>query len=505
VRKARWEDRLEALNEPNKAILLRYGGESEPHSPNPFIETLSIPSKILQRHNLEILIATLDTSVAQRNKAPSSEDIILTPTLRTPVPRSHPSTISLPVHKSLVIGNGIGSAVEFGRLTADNSLLDSALVKFAVGVAAPNADEDVEGGHQYTPLNIELASEALEKFRQSSENSEVYEKGWFNSGVPELSDWLVHDLDHSEGKLPKTLNHLISSTVDGVEIVVIDEANRQLTDALNLEKTRNSLAKQLQTWAEKSHEELRDQLDDAFAVGNWRRLSWWKLFWRVDDVAMVTSEILKQRWLVDAEKTSIYLAGCLSQSTAMGTSEATRDDDLKTSTEGIQETDEFASARDGVEQKAVSFTQNRITTIADERLWPLHISSTRDRLLTETVPPLHALAQRLVVSTLSTTALSSTLSALIYISASGLGIFEAGAVAAVGLVFSLRLMQTLWETARSGWEGEVREEGRKALRYTEVTIKENIESFGISADSRTVRQKTKIKELIAKVRGLLDT
>lgn len=401
--------------------------------------------------------------------------------------------------------------MEFGRLTSDNPLIDSALVKFAVGIPTSHTQGDANGGQEYTFLNIELASEALEKFRQSPGNAEVYEKGWFKSGLPELSDWLVQEIDHSGNKLPVTLKHLISSAVDGVEIIILDDASRQLKDAQNLERIRRSLWKQVQTWAEKSHEELRDQLDDAFAVGSWRRLSWWKLFWRVDDVAMVTSEILKQRWLVDAEKTSIYLAGCLSQSGVAEAKEAIQDSDLSTSAEEdshetsrIQE-GESVRARDAAEQDAVSFTQNEITTIADDRPWPLHISSTRHSLLAETVPPLHALAQRLVVSTLSTTALSSALSVLVYISASGLGIFEAGAIASVGLVFSLRRMQSLWETARSNWEAEVREEGRKALRFTEDTIKEKIESFGISADSKSVRQKKKIKEFIAKVRGLLDT
>lgn len=48
--------------------------------------------------------------------------------------------------------------------------------------------------------------------------------------------------------------------------------------------------------------------------------------------------------------------------------------------------------------------------------------------------------------------------------------YEAGAVAALGTVWSLRRMQGKWETARKFWEGEVREEGRKAVREVEGVV-----------------------------------
>lgn len=40
-------------------------------------------------------------------------------------------------------------------------------------------------------------------------------------------------------------------------------------------------------------------------------------------------------------------------------------------------------------------------------------------------------------------------------------------MAALGIVYSLGRMQKKWETARDFWEGEVREEGRKAIRAAE--------------------------------------
>ena len=49
-------------------------------------------------------------------------------------------------------------------------------------------------------------------------------------------------------------------------------------------------------------------------------------------------------------------------------------------------------------------------------------------------------------------------------------LYEAGGVAALGIVWSLRRMQGKWETARKFWEGEVREEGRKCVRAVEGVV-----------------------------------
>lgn len=49
-------------------------------------------------------------------------------------------------------------------------------------------------------------------------------------------------------------------------------------------------------------------------------------------------------------------------------------------------------------------------------------------------------------------------------------VYEAGAVAALGIAWSLKRMQGKWETARKFWEGEVREEGRKAVKGVEGIV-----------------------------------
>ncbi|RDJ93213.1 hypothetical protein B4Q13_23445, partial [Lacticaseibacillus rhamnosus] len=43
-------------------------------------------------------------------------------------------------------------------------------------------------------------------------------------------------------------------------------------------------------------------------------MGWWKLFWRVDDVSMIASDILNQRFLPEAQSEIIFLAGRIAQS-----------------------------------------------------------------------------------------------------------------------------------------------------------------------------------------------
>jgi len=83
------------------------------------------------------------------------------------------------------------------------------------------------------------------------------------------------------------------------------------------------------------------------------------------------------------------------------------------------------------------------------------------------VPSLHALAQRLVLQTASITGFSSIVSALLYVSFPQLSVLEASAAAALGLVWSLRRMQKLWDHGRQAWQGEIVEAGRVVLKETE--------------------------------------
>jgi hypothetical protein len=126
----------------------------------------------------------------------------------------------------------------------------------------------------------------------------------------------------------------------------------------------------------------------------------------------------------------------------------------------------------------------------------------RHKLLTTTVPSLQALAQSLVLFSISTTTLTSVLSALTYVSVPSASVYESCTLATIGLIYSLRRQQKKWDVARDFWEEEVRDEGRTALLETEALLRKIVLEGGKDledlSDHRT-------RELIARARKALES
>ncbi|KAH7134980.1 hypothetical protein B0J11DRAFT_517263 [Dendryphion nanum] len=460
--KGAWEDILEQGGK--EPVLLKFGDEADSGPENPLYKTMFVPSRVLHKYKVEILVSTLnlDTSaIPVAATLDSSQDAVLVPKLQARAASGVP--VPFPVHKTLVLGEGADGAVAFGRFTADGLDTTGELVRVAIELPPPAEEMEPKEHSLTTTINIKTAADALTTFRKSIANSSKYEHGWFRSGLPTLSHWLVHDLEPSESIKP-IVKTLVTSIANDIETNIAKEDAEQLAKLAASSTTpqiSDSMVSHLETWAEKSHTELRDDLDVAFSTRNWHKISWWKLFWRVDDVGMIASEIIERRWLVSAEKNSVFLAGRMNQAGFPET--------IAYDTQPISEIapSDTTAARTDPSPLPLSHDLSLSTTIHTPLPWPSTIPTTRLILLQTTIPPLQALAQRLVLTTLSTTSLSSALATLLYVSSSSTSAFEAGAIAALGFVFSLRHTQKMWEGARTVWERRVREEGRTALKTTE--------------------------------------
>ncbi|KAF2448918.1 hypothetical protein P171DRAFT_407223 [Karstenula rhodostoma CBS 690.94] len=501
--KAGWERELEKSPEEG-AVLLRFGDENDAHAPSPLYKILSVPSRVLGTNNLEILVSTLNVnapSSAAASATESSRDAVLVPKLQATSARGTP--VPYPVHKTLVLGEGLDSAITYGQFASDFTEEAGSMVKVAIELPAPStAPEAAEDSASSVPINTVIGTKGLDAFRTSVANSITYERNWFASGLPTLSKWLVSDLQPADPIKP-TQKALISSLLDDVEATITKEDAQQLqllASTTTPEQLNAEMIKNLEEWAEKSHRELRDSLDEAFAGKNWRKLGWWKLFWRVDDVSMITEEIIARRWLVSAESDAVYLAGRMKQ--------AGFPDEVR-SLPGYAEADTYVKAPADASGHDVSIIENHATALSTvvnpPTPWPALLSSTRTTLLATTLPPLQALAQRLILTTLSTTSLSAALSALLYVSVSTVSVFEASSLAALGLTFSLKRMQKVWEDAREAWKVEVREEGRQALKRTEGFVRNIINGRGPGAvvEDEGVEERKKAREAVAKVREAL--
>ncbi|KAH7413804.1 hypothetical protein DE146DRAFT_638639 [Phaeosphaeria sp. MPI-PUGE-AT-0046c] len=457
-----WEKELVKAGEGSeRAVLLKFGQDADANAPSPLYKVLSIPSRVLRSHNLEILVSALNvnTEVLLPATTESSTESILVPKLQGASERALP--VPFPVHKTLIFGEGLDNAIAFGRYTSDSAEDLPEVVKLAINLPPTSSEIDVEVQSGSAAVNTQVGAEALATFRESIQNSIAYERGWFRSGLPSLSTWLTHDLEPSTPIKP-VMKKLVASVADDVDVNLTKEDAAQLQKVAALPKaqeTSASIVNHLETWAERSHTELRDELDDAFTARNWHKLAWWKLLWRVDDVTMISSEILERRWLVSAEKSSIFLAGRMNQA-------GFPDEIQPLATHDIPEVTTQDTA-----PTAENPRMDISTEVRKSIPWPEHIAASRIELINGTVPSLQALAQRLLLQTFSTTALSSAASALLYVTMSSLSVFEASAVGVLGLTISLRRMQKLWESAREMWEGTVREEGRRTLKGTEEAVR----------------------------------
>ncbi|KAH7396343.1 hypothetical protein BKA66DRAFT_262212 [Pyrenochaeta sp. MPI-SDFR-AT-0127] len=494
----RWERELEKAGDGNeRAVLLKYGDDSDAHTPTPLYKVLSVPSRLLQSHNLEILVSSLNVNIANTVASASSEsstESLLVPKLQATSARGLP--VPYPVHKTLILGEGLDSAIAFGKFSADGAADIGEMVKLAVDIPPPSTEIDPDVKTASVAINAETGAKALATFRESIQNSLAYEHGWFRSGIPALSKWIIQDLQPTEPIKP-AMRSLISSIASDVEANITKDDTAQLQKLASIptdQEAASSIIGHLESWAEKSHTELRDQLDEAFSSRNWHKLSWWKLFWRVDDVTMISSEILERTWLVSAEKNSIYLAGRMNQA-------GFPEDAQKLIVTDIPEV---------TTQDTAPTVKNPQTDLSTElrkpQPWPEYISTARAELISDIVPPLQALAQRLILQTFSTTSLSSALSALLYVSVSSISVFEASAVAALGLTFSLRRMQKLWEGARETWQGTAREEGRRTLKATEDVVRLIVRSRGVKKEieAEGAVERREAREAVRRVREALE-
>ncbi|KAB5563104.1 hypothetical protein GE09DRAFT_770650 [Coniochaeta sp. 2T2.1] len=496
-----WEQQL-ATADASQPIILHVGSEREeqqhPHLSfakrrNELLPEINISSPALNGNNLELLLMETNPFDAGTGAdIEALEETVLVPTIDIPSNTGRYTPISTPVHRALVVGDGILGAAS---LISSPLLQEDGVISAAVNFPSHNPAED-STPYPFTVISLPTAAKALSLFRASVSNAGAYESLWHESNLPSLTRWLrtgVLSSTSPGGTTKPPVRALISSILRNTSAAIQAEESRFLSAALlsssklsPAASSLSSLEAALSAWSEEAHSELQSQLDLAFTGRRWRELGWWKLFWRVDDVGMLSSDMLSQRFLPEAEREIIYLTGRIKEAGVV------EEHDTEPTYPGPL----VASATPETADENLSRPTPEL-----EGKWPTHIPYTRSYLLEKTIPALQALAQRLVVQSLGTSAAMSSLAALTYVSAIwGAGAYEAGAVAALGIVWSMRRLQKKWEAARAYWEGEVREEGRKAVRATEASVGEVFER----AKRRQEREGGAGLEGVRKVRRLVE-
>ena len=513
-----WEDKLVEAVARKGALLLRYGSEDDILPQNPLLETMTIPSRVLEKNNLEILITSLNLDATQDTEM---VEAILVPPLQTPIAASgRAGYVRYPVHKALLVGEGIDGCMAVGKLSPlfdrEEAIADLKDLIYTT-VNLPQKQQEHNNTHF---VDIDDAGRALNLFRENISNGPVFSEKWQSSGMPHLSQWLTSqreseapDSDATVVQAGRAINSHIRSVLHSTStsIATSEQTARAIVASQSIsDSTRTNMQRGITEWAQLAHTDLQHSLDRALASRSWRRTSWYKLIWRVDDVGVAAEDVLRSHWLLNAESYLAFLAGRVTEAGFFRNTAETKykfnppstppttllADDLdaqyaasspsQTNFSSNIATDAFVvSPRiDALTlPSAPSLLRTNTFTAATSSLsdldptpiptgpWPQSITTARLSLLNTLVPSLQARAQTLLFQSFSTLAGTSALGAWFYAATYGAGLYEAGAISALGAVIALRRLQSHWEKAREVFVGEVRESGRVVLGEVEGVLR----------------------------------
>ena len=489
-----WEKELLQKDADGRGVLIRYGEMPNPNLPptRTSIPVLNIPARVLEKANVEILVSSISSTLSTETNGNGRyipPDMFLSPTIGTPTAATGRETmITQPVHSTLVVTKGLDELMSLSELLASTKFLSSD-DRESIRVAMEQHGVRLPPDGQIILLDTQSAEEGLTAIRRSIEEATTFEHKWTDSGMPALATWLAQ-VSEKSGPIPDPVYKLISSLLAATSSSV--QAYARL-EQITVESTRLSLAtstnleSSIEEFSRNAHVELQSGLASAWSSRNWRKLAWYKLFWRVDDVGLIVSDLINSAWLPRTEKAVYELSGRLAQA---GVSPVGFLPALP-STPAVVEPTVSSPATDALPilqaqaRIATSPTvQPVITTNATGSATismasttqpiPLSasISATRSNQINRAIADLTFTAQQLVFRTLSITGLSAGLSGLTYISLTPGSLYEAGTIVAAGTVFALYRMQGSWQTATKGLEDGLFDEGRKTIQRIVERMKE---------------------------------
>lgn len=486
-----WEQKILGDVGDARSLLLRYG-EPEDALPadSPMVRTLLVPSPLLKRLGLEILVTGLNGAGLSGYEGANKRELessVLVPSLSMPMTNGgRIGFVRYPVHKALIIGDGVEGAVECGQMIKaglNKELIASAMnLSMTVPAASESAAQDEKLGKI---INIDLAGHALGLFRESRANGARFSQEWEASRVSAISEWLAAANAKTSTGLKQAIqaqiDSALQSTAQAVDQIQL-ERTTEVKKVTIVDKKRQALQEAITTWSAEAHKDLQINMTTAFESKSWHRTTWFRLLWRIDDVTFSAADILQRSWLNETEQNLAFLSGRIVES-GIATAE-----ELKLS--GVEqrlleqgtkkEMETYEAVKDHKESVAELMQMPAMLSKLQEQSgvnalfdppWPQMLTLSRATMLHTLVPNLHRRAQTLLISTLTTISGTTALGAWLLVATAGSAAAEAGAVAALGLVWSLRRMQTKWGAKREEFEVEVRENGRRVLAEVEGQLR----------------------------------
>lgn len=517
----RWEKQLLKSDSAfAHGLLLRYGHPPNPNLPQPrtSIPTLHIPSPVLERNNMEILISSIHsarTGELLRSAQTVTPDVFLSPSMGTPTAANgRQTTIAQPVHSCLVVTRSLDELLQAAELLA-RTKFTATEDRESVGLLV---NLEGMGGNLKAPGNVLIvdvakAEDGIAAIRRSVGEATSYEHKWVDSGMPAVSSWLtLASAARSEGPIPTPVKLLISSLLTtattNLQVQASSEAQSNARRSLSL-ATRSNLEDAIEQFSRNAHRELQSGLASAWSSRNWRKLAWYKLFWRVDDVGLIITDLVTNAWLPNTERAVYELSGRLAQAgvSPMDVGSSQPKAGLSEPAPGLQAQANIATDPP-VQPVLVNTTgtpQVQMAPVPQPIPLSSSISLTRSAQIDRAITSLTSTAQQIVLKTLSLTGLSAGLSALTYLSITSGSMYEAGTIAALGTAYALWRMQGDWLKATKFLEEGLYDEGRTVIQRIVSRMRELVEnSSRVVPDEVEVESRRQAEDAVTRAKEELE-
>ena len=487
-----WEKQI--LNhEGSHGILLRFGQPQNTNIPQrSTLPILQIPAPILGKLNVELLIAPINAERSNGTKVPA--EAFLAPAVGVPTAfDGRKVTVNQPVHSTLIVASGFEELIKAVELLSATDFR-AGQDKEAISLVVNLIGSQISKPGQVLVTDVDRGEKGLKALRQSVSQAITYEREWLGSGMLSISAWLSREttcVEGQEGPAP-VVQRLLQSLLSTASIE-IGQSLRTATQKTRIstldDLTKTRILDAIDSFSRAAHQELQSGLASAWSSRNWRKLSWYKLFWRVDDVGLIVSDLVTNTWLPKTERAAYEISGRLTQigidpimpesevpamehetafetETAQATILNPTPPLLATATTAPSNQIVLPNPTQAVIQTATP--NNQVTIEMRPQIMPVPItaaiSSARADYLKQQITTLTTSAQQLVFRTLSISGMSAGLSAVTYFSQMAPTLYEAGSIFAVGTVFALYRMQSGWQYTTKLLESGMLEEGRSVVR-----------------------------------------
>lgn len=527
-----WETQLvRDETEQRLGLVLRFGNppnEALQAPPRSGLPVILVPAPVLREQGLEILISCVnapDPSMMSDTTIPS--DVLFSPTVSTPASAdARPSLVSLPVHRTIIVSGGVDELLSVAQLLAWTKF-ESPIERSLVNVVLCLDGEAEISASRTMRVDMAKAEGGLQAAQEALDRGLDFEKAWAESGMPTLSKWLGSLSARGSQGLSPILYDLIASLLEAAAANIASHAKEAETIARSravTARTRLVLEDAINAFSKQGHAELQSGLAAAWASRNWRKLAFWKLFWRVDDVPLIVTDLLTSAWLPHTERAVYELTGRMKQA---GISLPPPSAAVSFSEPQTSATSEHAIAKevayDGTGQPLILASTASAEGVSTPLLPPARtpiridpraeptpslatmISTSRQRFITGAITSLTSSAQQIVLKALTLAGASAGLSALSFLSITTGSVYESATIVALGTAYALRRMQRAWEAQCRDLESGLMEEGRTVLKQTEEYLRRRVEEAShVVEDEAEVRLRKEANEAVERAKVALS-